>query len=239
MKKLFPIAMLAMLLVGCSKGTDSTSSTATTDKPSTSTESGAYDLKINVKKGEVYTYVMNMEATSPQAMKMDMTMTMTVADATDGKSMLETRITGANMNGAPFPAPQLEAMTKMVVKTTMDERGKVLDTKIEGSPDPNANSGSSNSVSFPDKPVKAGDTWTGETEVNGKKVNADYTFIGAEDVDGKQMAHIQADVKSDAMKFDGPLQYWVELSNGMLYKLEFSGEDAASKTKMKMTMTRK
>ena len=239
MKKLFPIAMLAVLLVGCSKGTESTSSATTIEKTSTSTESGAYDLKINVKKGEVFTYVMNIEATSPSPSKMEMTMNMGVADVAEGKIKFETKITGMNMDGATLTAPQMEAMSKIVVKTTMDERGTVLESRVEGSPDPNANSGSNNSVSFPDKPVKPGDKWTGETEVSGKKLKAVYTFVAVETVNGKQIGHLTAVVNSPEVKFDGPLHFWVELSNGMLTKTEFSGEEVASKTKMKVTMSRK
>lgn len=239
MKKLFPIAMLAALLVGCSKGADSTSSATTIEKTSTSTESGAYDPKINVKKGEVFTYVVNAKATSPPPDKMEMTMNMGVADVAEGKIKFETKFTGVYKDGATLTAPQKEAISKIVVKTTVDEKGNILESRVEGNPDPNANSGSNNSVSFPDKPVKPGDKWTGETEMNGKKLKADCTFVAVETVNSKQIAHLTAVVNSPDIKFDGPLHYWVELSNGMLTKLEYSGEVLASKTKMKMTMSRK
>ncbi len=240
MKKLFPIVLIAAALIGCNKGAESTATSSTeSNQPKTSTESSGEGqlMRINVAKGDTFAYDLNMESGQPQPSKISFNMEMAVTDVKDGKITMVSKILGGTMNGAPIPAAQLEMMKKIVTTSVMDQQGKVLETKTEGTAAPS--SGSNNSVPFPDGPVKVGDKWDGETDVNGKKVKAEYTLVAIEEINGKSCAKLEATVNTPDMKLDGPMVYWVELANGMLMKLEFSGEEVTSKSKVKMSMVRK
>ncbi|HZH98899.1 MAG TPA: hypothetical protein VEX38_08000, partial [Fimbriimonadaceae bacterium] len=161
----------------------------------------------------------------------DMRMTMKVTKIEGDQITINSTVDSMTSMGQQAPPDMLKTMGSTSV---MDRTGKT----VQGSGGAGASMGAA--AAFPTHPVKVGDTWESESEVQGKKVKAQNKFVKVETVNGKEAAHIQVTIPDQKdIKMTKPLDMWVELSNGMLLKMEMEGQSpTAPDNKMQMTMTR-
>lgn len=217
MQKLIPVALLAILLVGC-KGGDSTAAGGTTTGGSTSSGDKTYTLKLNPKEGDKFDYTMNMDAAG-QKMEMEMSMVCDKAEA--DKYTLTMSVGNVKMNGAEAPAAVAEAMKKAKTTMVMDSTGKTLEVKSEGG----AQGGSFSGASLPTKPVKVGDEWEATSNVGGKDMTAKYKFARVENEGGKEIAVFEVTTTGmEGATLEGPITYKVDTSNGMTYGMSMKAK---------------
>lgn len=212
MQKLIPIAMLAVLLVGC-KGGDSTAASGTTTTGGGTVSGGSsadsVTIKFAPKAGEKFQYAMNAAGT-------EMGMTMTAEKVEGDKVTMVTTIDSMKINGSDAPAAVMDSIKKMRVITVQDSTGKSIETKIEGAP-AGTPAPDSNSPSYPSGPIKVGDTWEGTLKMGGSEVKSSYKLTKIEDQGGKQVAVIESTTTGlpGGMTQDGPSITVVEVANGM------------------------
>ncbi|MBC8065226.1 MAG: hypothetical protein H7Y17_10375 [Chlorobia bacterium] len=238
MQKFIPIALMAILIVGC-KGGDTTASTGGGE----STTGGAMSadksitLKMAPKQGEKYSYVM----TSSGAASTEMGMTMTAEKVEADKITLVTTFDSMKMNGTDAPAAVMDAMKKMKVITEMDSSGKSLSTKIEGAPAGTPTPDAS-STTYPTTPIKVGDTWEGTVKMSGTEMKTKYKLAKIETVGGMEVAVLESTTEGmpAGASQDGPTVTSVEIATGMpvsmMTKMKMKGADGketVSTTEMK------
>ncbi len=224
MKMFMPIALLAILIIGC-KGGDTTAATGGGSGSSSPTASatGTYNIKLNPKQGEKYSYVMKTGATG---MNMEMGLSMTCEKVEGDKFTIVSTIDSVKMNGKDLPAAAAEGITKMKTTNVMDSTGKMLETKLEGAP-PGTATPETPMTSFPAGQVKIGDTWDGGMKMQGADVKVKYKLVKVDDNE----ATIESTIEGlpGGMVMDGPTITVVELSTGMVVsttaKMKMKGPD--------------
>lgn len=231
---------LALLLVvaGCSSGGSTAANGSSSTGSSTSTGGGSDEITLQMKpkEGDTYTYVTKIGSGPSQ--NMEMTMAMKAAKVTDSEILMESKIEGMSMNGNPAP-PQATAMFKdMVIKTTMDKTGKNLKTEVIGGPPSANNSNQSNAMpaSYPNHPVKVGDTWDADTDFNGTKTKMTFKFVKKDTVNGMEAAMLEATPDAGSpVKFDGPMMLSVEIATGMPINMKANIDSGGQKGSVEMT----
>lgn len=152
-------------------------------------------LRLKYKKGDVYSLKMKQSMNSP-AMMMgnNVDMEMSILGKEGGVYTSEMKISKMTMDmmqggmqmsydstkkddeldemGKMMKA-QISPMLQMVITTKMNNLGKILETKVVPNM-PNAEQFSSQSVSYPEKAVKVGDTWNDEKDAQGMKTAVEY-----------------------------------------------------------------
>jgi len=228
MKRLFPFALAAIgfaLIGGCSKPADGGSTATGTSAGSTggSASSTALPseatLRLKAKLGDKYTMVTTVETSAdiptPDGKSQSGSMTLT---ATEDHSC--TKVEGTNMTWesknidvqatgtGPFAAQAETAKSQQKGKSETkirDERNGVVGDKGE----------ESLALVYPEKAVKIGDTWTGQTNLMGANVQIEFKLEKFEVVNGKTCAVIAATITGgDKLKSDGPLTLIVDTANG-------------------------
>jgi hypothetical protein len=191
-----------------------------------------YQLKINAKAGQTFKYVMDIISAGPQASKIGMQMNMKITKVEKGQFTVTTTMGGMTMNGSPAPPTVADQIKQMVLINVMDSRGKVLKSEAKGLPGmPSGNQGTS--VPFPAKPIRIGNTWTGEADIQGKKIKTSYKLIAVKQVAGKQAAVIHATPQNvPQMTLDGPIVFSVELATGFPISMSMSGRGGPGTVKM-------
>ncbi len=210
MQKFIPIALFAILVVGC-KGGDTTAATgggagSSVVKPSSD---GSYTLKFNPKEGEKYTYVTQTSATG---MDLEQTMTMFCEKVDGDNRTIITTIDAMKMNGNEPPAAAADSLKKMKIITTMDSSGKTLETKMEGAP-AGMPAPDSPVAAFPTKAVKVGDTWDGSLKMGGTDVKANYKLTSVEG--GTATIESMMEGLPMGMTMESPAITKIDLSTGM------------------------
>ena len=122
------------------------------------------DMEMGIlgKEGDVYTSEMKISKMTMDMMQGGMQMSY---DSTKKDDELDEM--GKMMKA------QISPMLKVVITTKMNSLGKVLETKVVPNM-PNAEQFSSQSVSYPEKAVKVGDTWNDEKDAQGMKTAVEY-----------------------------------------------------------------
>jgi hypothetical protein len=193
---------------------------------------GSYTLKLNPKEGETYHYTMKMSG--PQSVEMTMDMTARKVDAK--QVVMDTKIGNLKIDGKAPPAIATAMFEKMVMTVTEDHLGHVLNTDVTGVPqavaDQMKSQGSGTQTAYPDKPVKVGDTWTGESRVQGKTMNISYKLAS---VSGDK-AVLEATSDSKEMSMKGPMSVTIDLSSGMPTDVKYTA--VANGKEMQVQMTR-
>jgi len=142
-------------------------------------------------------------------------------------------------NGQPLPPQATDVFKNMVMTVTFDRAGHAVQTEVTGVPPTLAEQmkkqGANNSVSYPDKPVKVGDTWSGETDMQGKKVKMTYKLARVETVSGKEAAILEASPEGSTLKLNGPMSISVELATGLPITTKFEVEVNGQKSSVEMT----
>lgn len=225
MQKFFPVALLAILIVGC-KGGDTTA--ATTGGSGASTDK-AYTLKISPKQGEKFNY--DVKVTGPQTMEMGMLMDVTKVEG--DKTTLVMSIESAKMDGKPVPQAVADAMKNQKTTIVMDSTGKVVSTTGQDQ--------GFSAATFPTKPVKVGDEWEASSGAAGKELKAKYKFVRVENVGGKDIAVFEVTPEATPdLTLDGPMTLKVDTTNGMTHEMNMKmkmkgadGKEVVSSMEMK------
>ena len=122
------------------------------------------DMEMSVlsKEGNVYTSEMKISKMTMDMMQGGMQMSY---DSTKKDEELDEM--GKMMKA------QISPMLKVVITSKTNDLGKVLETKVEPNM-PNVEQFSNQSVAYPEKAVKVGDTWNEEKEAQGMKTAVEY-----------------------------------------------------------------
>jgi len=225
MQKFIPIALLAILIVGCKGGETTAATTGGGEATATGTTDvkasadGTYTFKLAPKQGEKYTYVTSGNA---MGMSTEQTMTMSVEKVDGDKVTIVTTIDGMKVNGKEATGAAGDALKKMKITSVMDSTGKTLETKLEGAP-AGTPTPENPTTAMPSKPVKIGDTWEGSTKMQGAEIKATYKLAKVEG----NVATIETTMEGLPMGLvlDGPTIVEMDMSTGMMI---------STKAKMKM-----
>lgn len=194
-----------------------------------------YTLQLNPKEGDTYDYSTKVTG----SLNMEVDLSMKVAKVTSDKVVIETRYRGITMNGQPLAGPQADVLKNVVMSVTDDRLGHPLSTDVTGAPAAMTESmkkqGGGLGAAYPDHPVKIGDTWTSEGDVQGQKLKLTYKLVKVAPVGGKDAAFLEATPDaSSTMKISGPMTLTVDLATGMPISTNFSGEANGQKVMVEM-----
>lgn len=193
------------------------------------TAAGPIKLRYKFKKGESLDYRMVMdqdmditsEAMPGMGQKISMKMIIEMYQKT-----LETKPKGAKveigfkkfdaemeMGGNKMPIPGMESMKKLRMTMDMSDRGEMGEPELVNPDEVGQQarqmaeqmkkSMNQNSLVFPDKALKPGDTWTFEQDIPAElpgapdlkmKLKSKFKLVGIEKVKGKMCAKVRADV---------------------------------------------
>lgn len=177
-------------------------------------------LRFSPVPNKLYTYRMAVGTiangkTNPM---MDMRMTMRAGAPKASKIQMETRLLGMTMMGRPLPEAQAAQLKNFRVVSTHDARtGKVLSQKVYGAP-AGTNIGSGTSVTYPTRALKIGDSWTGISEVQGRKIPAKYTLRKIGSYKGTPAVFVEAASAATPK----PIGLWIERSSGLPLSMDFT-----------------
>ncbi|PRP68150.1 DUF6263 family protein [Nonlabens agnitus] len=155
-------------------------------------------LRVNYSEGDVYEIKMIQQQSTGIQGSTDMTimMDMEVTEVTDEVIEAESKITSIVMdvnqagmsmsydsskNDDELDATgkmlkgQLSPMMSAVIRTTMDEYGNTLSTKVVPSIPSMEQFSTATTIDFPKQEVKVGSSWTSDNEQQGMKVKSTYT----------------------------------------------------------------
>jgi hypothetical protein len=230
MRKWIMLAAAGALLAGCGTGTQSGGGTASAPGEATKGTAPAQEhlLALNVKEGQKYTYNGDIKGDGVDAsFQVSMAVTKVEGDQVTMESAIESMKTG----GQETPAEMLKTARSTSV---MDRTTKT----IQGSGGAAASMGAL--VTFPDKPIRVGESWESESAVMGNRVKTTNKFVAVEEVNGMKAAHIQVTVpKQPTVNMDKPIDMWFEFATGMLIKMEMSAHHPENPAqKMNAVMTR-
>lgn len=243
------LALLPALLVGlagCGNNEGGGSVTAPGAVPAADA-SKAVTLRLKPNVGDKYTttVVVDLDVQPPagqgEPMKavMEMASLDEVTEVKDGKITIKSKIEKADVTGEGVMAAAMkQSISQFQGKETTsvyDERGKVLE---EDALSKQAGAGTSPRPTYPEGPIKKGDTWSDKVESNGQQADATFLAEGIEMIDGKEAMKITMTVKSAQLPQGFPLTYWVDVSNGRLLKGngEMTTEQGGGKMVMKITL---
>jgi hypothetical protein len=172
------LVVLGLALIGCG-----------------SKESATYTLRIHAAKGDKYAFRvtttmkgLDTGASGPQELQLAMTVSEELLDVKDGKLTWKQSLgdIAASGKGELVVAGELiKSSQGTVFEMIYTDRGNFVSGKMNGQPVLSEPGGTSN-VTFPEKPVKIGDSWTAEQTVSGQKVTMRHTLGAVEQVDGRE-----------------------------------------------------
>ncbi|HVT13401.1 MAG TPA: DUF6263 family protein [Fimbriimonadaceae bacterium] len=194
-----------------------------------------YDLKFNPKEGEVYNYATKVSG----AANLEVDLAMKVAKVSGDQVVIETHYVDMKMNGQPIPG--VDALKKVVMTNTQNRQGHVMSTDVSGAPEMLASQmkaqNSGTGVAYPDHPVKIGETWASESNVQGQKMTVTYKLVKVDSVNGKEEAFLEATPTGGQVKASTPMTLTVDLATGMPLETKFDGEVAGKKVTVQMIRT--
>jgi hypothetical protein len=178
-----------------------------------------YTLRLNPPLGKTYRYVTKVSAAGAPG-GFELSMSMKAVKETANTVVLETKILDITSNGKSMGA----MFGKFSMAITEDRYGHTQHVDVSGAP-PNVaeqlkkmGAGASSSASFPNHPIKVGDTWTGQSTTMGQATTVTYKMVGVKPVGGSMAAVLQTTPSSKQVKFKEPMTFYIELSTGMLIK---------------------
>lgn len=236
--RLLPAVVFIIPVVACNSGTDSGttagSGTATADMPTEVT------LRLTGEKGQKATYDVSMEVVAdvsgmdvppgPEGEPMrEMLKGEHKANATgkseveitevkDGNVTITTTLVAVDGKGTGMMEGMVQAIQEdkgKPRKITYDARNR----KVEGEDDAAA----SNPIqfTFPENPIKVGDTWEDEVDIMESKIKLKFKVDGFEKMAGSDAVKISAEVADPAatVTFNTPLTMWYDIKNGHPIKI--------------------
>ena len=202
--------------------------------PALAAAQNAVTLRFAPPVGKPYTYEMKVDAGTRNVLTMRMTMTATKASG--GTSTVVTTFGNMTSMGRPAPAAQLAQIRKMRVVTVQNANGKVLssnvDNPIPGLPNPSSGA----SVAYPARPIRIGESWSGEVKSSAGNYKTTYKLLSVGSYKGVRAAQIEARAKSPRPDVKiSPIKYWVEAATGMPLNFDFSAEAQGQKIRTRMS----
>jgi hypothetical protein len=160
-------------------------------------------LKLRFKEGDVHRYRSVATISSPalgdgDARESSVSRETVTRVNPDGSAVIETVLETHQVlfNGSEIPSGDVAAFPKTVI--TMTPAAKLSEYKLVGTwpggGDLQRALAAAGSMSFPDKPLRAGETWAVETDnpvVAGKKIKSAFTYVGGEVVAGNEADRIR------------------------------------------------
>ncbi len=229
-------AMLAAFLLGCNKPAEEGGGGAALPAEAT--------LRLKAKVGDKYTMLTTVETSAdiptPDGKTQSGTMTLTATE-----EHLCTKLEGTNMTweskNVDVQATGTGAFAAQAEQAKSQQKGK-SETKVrdERNQVVGANKEETLALTYPEKAVKPGESWTGETELMGAKAKIEFKLEKFESLNGKVAAVLQANITGgEQIQSDGPLMLYVDVANG--WPLKGSGAFTMNlpqgiKAKMKVTM---
>lgn len=147
-------------------------------------QGGGYLLRIKHTKGDKASYKGTVNTTmatgnKPQTMTMNMTMSQLVKSVANGVATIDVT---TSMTGGPMGNQKPTTVTMK-----MDNRGKMIGGAAGQMP---------SQYGLPEGPVRIGQTWTMDQDMSsampGMKVKATYKLLAIKNMNGRQIAEIQA-----------------------------------------------
>lgn len=218
MQKFIPIALLAILVVGCKGGGTTAATTGGGSGTSTAGAGKTYTFKLSPKQGDKFSYLMKVDGGPNQQMEMNVSV---LCEKVEGdKTTLVTSLDSVKMNGQEPPTAVLDSMKSAKATIELDSTGKTLSAKSE-----NPMLSSFAGANFPGNAVKVGDEWEGTSGADGKETKAKYKFAKVESSGGKEIAVLEVTPESmDSVTLDGPIIVKVDASNGMTHSMSMKGK---------------
>jgi hypothetical protein len=238
LSRLLPAAVSAILIMACNSGSESGSASgsgsATANMPSEVT------LRLTGEKGQKVTYDVSMEVAAdvsgmeippgPEGEPMrDMLKGEHKANATgkseveitevkDGNITLTTTLVAVDAKGT--------GMMEGMVQTLEEDKGKPRtitydsrNRKVKGEEDAAA----SNPIqfTFPENPIKVGDTWEDEVDILDSKLKLKFKVDGFEKMNGADAVKISAEITDQqaTVTFNEPMTMWYDIKNGQPIKI--------------------
>lgn len=187
----------------------------------TKTDSQAFLLKVNVKKGQSFQYLFNMKAEVTEkgqvnTVNLSMNFAETVTNVQSGKQSWKIKFTGGTVKGNDVPPEASREFTNSLRKVQMDvvrdSFGRVLSSKANGEEAPN---NGATEIEFPRTGIKIGSKWNGSSDFRGVALNWTHRAEAFEVVNGKKALKIASTAAgSNQVGTPKPCITWIELSTG-------------------------
>lgn len=214
---------------------------------------GGYLLRLKPNKGESFRYELAIkpEGGGQQAAMgaMDAKVRMSVVDSANGNTTIRMTFEDISMpmfaQAPPEQRKQIEDMLKSIaVVYVLDEMGKTISVKTEGGPPgfQQALGGLGGATAtFPEGPVRVGDSYTTEQTVQGQTLKSTYKVIAAEQKNGIQS--LKLEVKLEEGGRPQTMFMWIDPRNGTLVAMEGTapmpaGPNGQSSGSIRTTMRR-
>jgi hypothetical protein len=174
-----------------------------------------YTLQFSPKLGQTYHFLTKMSGKAKLAIGMSMKAT----SVDDQKVVTEMRFDDISMDDKPLQGA--EALQNLILTITEDRLGHVQDLQVAGGPPDLGqalkNQSSGASATFPDHPIKVGDTWAGDWEAQGIKGKATYKLVEVKTVNSILVGslEISVELQDPKVKFKGPVKMDIEMDTGL------------------------
>lgn len=211
MKKIYAVAVLALAAVAFAGAQDVT-------------------LKRTAKVGEVFKYKMTgtMEVMGQSVGLTAILINKTTNVEANGDYTVESSQTEGKIN---FNGSEMELPSQGSTSTTFKADGTVLDVKGEGVEMGGYRMANLLTAIVPEKPVKAGDTWTsevkGDTKKNTVDVKGNYKFDAIEKTDAGEAAKVTYDLKEVGGEAPATVNgtAWIDVKTGNLLRVTNTWKD--------------
>lgn len=214
---------------------------------------GGYLLRLKPNKGESFRYELAIkpEGGGQQAAMgaMDAKVRMSVVDSKNGNTTMRMTFEDISMpmfaQAPPEQRKQIEDMLKSIaIVYVLDEMGKTVSVKTEGGPPgfEQALGGLGGATAtFPEGPVRIGDSYTTEQSVQGQTLKSTYKVLAAEQKNGVQS--LKLEVKLEEGGRPQTMFMWIDPRNGTLVAMEGTapmpaGPNGQSSGSIRTTMRR-
>jgi hypothetical protein len=223
------------------------------NNPTAPAATGGYLLRLKPNKGENFRYELAIkpEGGGQQAAMgaMDAKVRMSVVDSANGNTTMRMTFEDISMpmlaQAPPEQRKQIEDMLKSIaVVYVLDEMGKTISVKTEGGPPgfQQALGGLGGATAtFPEGPVKVGDSYTTEQTVQGQTLKSTYKVLAVEQKNGVQS--LKLEVKIEEGGRPQTMFMWIDPRNGTLVAMEGTapmpaGPNGQSSGSIRTTMRR-
>lgn len=207
------VVLVILFVAGCNGGSGSTAAKKI--------KGDSVLLRLDAKKGDKFNYsltshLVGEDGKPVSGQSMEMHWTQEVTNVENDRYTFEVRFGDVKMDGMQDNKAIADMFEKLKVKLVMDPFGKIVDRSVEGAPPGMEESmgNLSNSVAYPNKEIKVGDTWQDEAEISpGTKVLYEYKLVAIKD--GK--AEIETRIaKAEGMSTPKPGKMLIDIGTGMV-----------------------
>ncbi len=198
-------------------------------------QGSGYLLRVKYTAGKSMSYTMKASGSAQgQAFSMTTPMKMKVVSVKGKNGTLDYSVGPMSMmvNGKPM---NMGGSNVTKVTATIDDRGKMIKSSAGQNP--------GGSITFPEKPIAVGGTWSGTTTVNAgasgpMTVSAKYKLVGIQNMNGIPAAKITLTLNgSGASKVTGTGTVYLAMSDGSLIRNDNKMQISMAQLPKPMQMT--